>query len=575
MPSAPDADTTMDSGIGLVEGVVGLDSQLGAECQPALPLHLPPRASSAPRSDYATHGSIRPQRGTPDSFFTAHDPGADARGRGRRHRPEAVLRSRPLTVHAQPRSFPAAKQHQSRSPSPRTPRSRTPHEKRPQRPHHARVRTDSSPFRRPSSSATSRSRPYAAPTKAYATACPYGHPYAYQYTHDPYAHGYYPQYDPNPYAPTAYAYPTPLVLQNPFDVSSINKNTPTLPLHTSESSGSLSTRHTILAFLFLTLPYQLYLTLPLLHIPRLYFARFQLLLEDTALSAEDAAYLASAPPAASALPAHLVNFRYAWDAFLDRLVREYAAMGILGALILFTISISTFSSKLLPSDSTATRTLLLLSALCALLALVFAGAYALLLGGGAMRRVLVPGRLAAHPGRIFEFWNIWIVLSLPVLWVTWSLTLLIASLTLTVWHPPTDSHSPSSPPLVSTIQIVFTTLLGLGVSLLFLAVWTFHALAAPPPPSSSLPHVTGPDSDANGNAWHPTVPVGLHSGMHIGTGPAPVVPSSRPLIFDPWERTLSAPPPALSSLPHASGPGPDSDANGNGVEQRWHPAMPV
>ncbi|KAJ7056079.1 hypothetical protein C8F01DRAFT_376116 [Mycena amicta] len=416
------------------------------------------------------------------------------------HRPEVLLRSRPITVHSpytQAAGFPR-KASRSRSVSrPAQESVPAPPQKAPQR-----VRTDSSFARRPSSSRVSHRSQARHPQTPYDPHAYSYHYYGYPYpTHDrstyPYGH---PQ--------TSHAERHPFVAHDPFGLRlPVRAQPETLPMYnvpsasslhaaraTSENASSITSSVSSLATLpqrpagsfvalkllyliFIAFPHQLYLHLLLLRIPHLYFSRIALLFEDAGLSKEDLPIL-SATRDINAVP-HLVNFHYAWDAFLDTLVKEWKAQAVISALLLSAI-LSLLQLSLI-TDSIS-RTTALLALICALLSVSFASIYVFQFGGGAIRKIWKAAKIAEeaqkqeHRISISIIWNTWIFLAVPAIWFAWSIILFLASITIFVWRTYTLSHPFETPTRTRTIAgaIALSAVLLIGVVCLCGVLWTFR-----------------------------------------------------------------------------------------------------
>ncbi|KAF7292060.1 Ankyrin repeat-containing protein [Mycena indigotica] len=449
-----------------------------------------PRASSAPGSDYASFSS-KALTPTPDALRSGR-----GRGPGNSHRPEALLRSRPLTVHspyaAGPSNFPRSAASRSRSPSRAQARSRSPSGSTHQKPHQKgrrpfpfRTRTDSSPFARgPSSSRVSHASRFGR----------FGHQPTYAY--DPYAsHPYY--YYGYPYenanAAAGQSEREPFIARNPFRLRFRTENTrEILPLYhgstsssdTSAPSAKISRLHQVwtallsaVSLLLVALPHQLCLHLLLLRLPHLYFGRVASLFEDSNFSARDIPILLSVRDIAT-VP-HLVNLRYGWDALLDGLLREWKAQTVVSALFLSTtLSLFQISSSI----DHVSRTIAVLSLLCALFSICLSSLYIVHFGGGPLRAIRNAAKLAeearqSHPSQI---WNTWVVLALPAVWFAWSVLLFLTSITIFVWQMYTTAR-PSSPQaphdqLALGTAVAFCVVLSLGLASLVSALLKFQHL---------------------------------------------------------------------------------------------------
>ncbi|KAF7318442.1 Ankyrin repeat-containing protein [Mycena chlorophos] len=217
-------------------------------------------------------------------------------------------------------------------------------------------------------------------------------------------------------------------------------------------------------------------------------------LEESGLSADDLPLLLSRATLIYSFP-HAIHFRYAWDSFVDTLVREWKAQALVSALLtsyaeffLANADILMGSSALLSLVQLSTnydpisRTLTLLALLCALINLSFAALYIVHFATGPCRRVLNAARLAqALQNRqltpsISMLWNPCIFLALPSIWFAWTVLLFLASLMVFTWRtylsemPPTSSVDRQTDRLVAALLLC--AVLVVAVIGLLLVLWT-------------------------------------------------------------------------------------------------------
>ncbi|OAX34449.1 hypothetical protein K503DRAFT_774526 [Rhizopogon vinicolor AM-OR11-026] len=245
-------------------------------------------------------------------------------------------------------------------------------------------------------------------------------------------------------------------------------------------------------FLMDTLPRQTYLHL-LLRLPSLYFSRIARVYEDAELSRPDIQRLIDAcapqphltsspiPPGAHyhpqpALPLAdewttanvspaLVRFKNSWEAFIDSLLREWKTLNLVSALLLSAI-LSMFQNTQMSQDPVV-RTAALLSLTSALMSLSFGCVY--IVRFGTMRSMYKATRWAeeARQTTTFIWWNVWVLLAMPAVWLAWAMFFFITAILAFVWRYGSSSD-PADPASLSTAaelapRIAVTSLFVLGL----------------------------------------------------------------------------------------------------------------
>ncbi|KAG1800327.1 uncharacterized protein HD556DRAFT_1230443 [Suillus plorans] len=257
-------------------------------------------------------------------------------------------------------------------------------------------------------------------------------------------------------------------------------------------------------FLMDTLPRQIYLHL-LLRLPSLYFSRIARIYQDAELSRPDIERLIEAcasqvpNPTSSPIPpgAHyhpqpalpladewtianvspaLIRFKHSWEAFIDSLLREWKTLNLVSALLLSAI-LSMFQNTMMAQDPVI-RTAALLSLTSALMSLFFGCIY--IVRFGTMRSMYKATRWAeeARKTTTFIWWNVWVLLAMPAVWLAWSMCFFIAAILSFVWRSDssTDNTSPAplSPTAVLGPRIAITALFIVGLIDFVLIVNTLH-----------------------------------------------------------------------------------------------------
>ncbi|KAJ7132407.1 hypothetical protein C8R44DRAFT_612552, partial [Mycena epipterygia] len=248
-------------------------------------------------------------------------------------------------------------------------------------------------------------------------------------------------------------------------------------------------------FLFETIPRQLYLHF-LLRIPSLYFTRVSRIFEDARLSLPDikrmararaeqwnpaenpawpAQFLSIQPPDQTApLPRSLLVFRSTWENFIDSLMREWKTLNIISVLLMSAIL------TMLQIDAAGhpiTRTSALFSLICSLMSLLYGCMY--IIRFGTMRKMHKASSFAteAQKGSTSIWWNVWVLLAMPAIWLSWSIILFFVTIMSFVWLSGSSQDATDfivSPRAALGPRIGLTVVFSLGVIYFVLIVRTFH-----------------------------------------------------------------------------------------------------
>ncbi|KAJ7065413.1 hypothetical protein C8F01DRAFT_982299, partial [Mycena amicta] len=248
-------------------------------------------------------------------------------------------------------------------------------------------------------------------------------------------------------------------------------------------------------FIFLDFaPRQLYMHL-LLRIPALYFSRVARIFEDAQLSLPDIKRMARAKAAQwnadsgrhqsrmiqaplhrdeEPLPPSLLIFRASWEGFIDALLREWKTFNVISVLLMSAIL------TLLQIDGTShpvTRTTALFSLLCALMSLLYGCMY--IIRFGTMRKMHKASSFAreAEKGTASTWWNVWVLLAMPAIWLSWSIITFFASIMSFIWLTGSSADIQTvllSPRAALGPRIGLTLVFALGIVYFCLIVREFH-----------------------------------------------------------------------------------------------------
>ncbi|KAJ7133440.1 hypothetical protein C8R44DRAFT_611067, partial [Mycena epipterygia] len=249
-----------------------------------------------------------------------------------------------------------------------------------------------------------------------------------------------------------------------------------------------------LFFILDSFPRQLYLHFHL-RIPSLYLSRVTRVFKDAQLSlpdikrmaratahewnSKDSAnggpfFLVQAYQDQMPLPRSVLNLRSSWEGFIDSLMREWKTLNIISVLLLSAIL------TMLQIDAAShplTRTTALFSLVCALMSLLYGCVY--IIRFGTMRKIHKANGFAnaASKNTTSIWWNIWVLLAMPAIWLSWSIIMFLTSILSFIWL--SGSVEDSINVVVSSRaalgpRVGLTFVFSLGLIYFVLIVRTFH-----------------------------------------------------------------------------------------------------
>ncbi|KAF9558383.1 hypothetical protein CPC08DRAFT_763958 [Agrocybe pediades] len=177
----------------------------------------------------------------------------------------------------------------------------------------------------------------------------------------------------------------------------------------------------------------------------------------------------------------LIRFKHSWEAFIDSLLREWKTLNVVSALLASAI-LTIFQIPQAEQDP-LTRTFALLSLICALLSLSYGCIY--IVRFGAMRSMFHASRWAeqAQKTKTSIWWNVWVLLATPAVWMAWSMLLFICSILSFVWRTGSVTDPDDRPPLSAQAalgpRIAITALLTLGMVYLGMIIKSLRKYGAP------------------------------------------------------------------------------------------------
>ncbi|KAF4600472.1 hypothetical protein EYR38_005101 [Pleurotus pulmonarius] len=161
----------------------------------------------------------------------------------------------------------------------------------------------------------------------------------------------------------------------------------------------------------------------------------------------------------------LVRFKNSWEVFIDSLLREWKTLNLVSALLLSAI-MTMFQVPDAAYDP-ITRTAALISMICALMSLTYGCIY--IVRFGTMRSMYRASRWAEEARKTYTviWWNAWILLAMPAVWLAWSLISFIVCILSFVWRTGStlDPHErdPMTPRQILGPRIAITAILVLGL----------------------------------------------------------------------------------------------------------------
>lgn len=254
-----------------------------------------------------------------------------------------------------------------------------------------------------------------------------------------------------------------------------------------------STFRSISAFLFQTIPTMLYLCL-LLRLPALYFSRVARVFENADLSQRDVDRMAvarvtqwgrdpiAAPPGVwqyepqpdEKVSVALLQFKSSWEHFVDTLLKEWKTLNVVSALL--TSAVLTILQIDTAAADPVVRTTALLALVCTLMSLLYGCLYIIRFGSMKAMHKASGWADEARQTTTNIAWNVWVMLAMPAVWLSWSIILFLVSIMTFVWRAgTTDERTQPSATYAQALapRIVISAVLAVGAIYFVLVVQTF------------------------------------------------------------------------------------------------------
>ncbi|PPQ90047.1 hypothetical protein CVT25_006340 [Psilocybe cyanescens] len=232
---------------------------------------------------------------------------------------------------------------------------------------------------------------------------------------------------------------------------------------------------------------QIYLLL-LLRLPTVYFSRVSAIFEESALTLSEIKQMALEASfdtkglhhvsqfQTSTIPIRYKRLDNSWNSFVNNILRDWNIYNVVAALILPAIL------TILQIDTAAQdpliRYTLLFSQVCAVVSLLHGCLYSIRFDSS-MRKTYKAAQWANEAQRTQTnlWWNIWVLLAMPAIWLGWSSIFYIIAIMSFVWRTDTQDSpppAPLSPHALLIVRILISLVLALGLASALLSLMTFH-----------------------------------------------------------------------------------------------------
>lgn len=234
-------------------------------------------------------------------------------------------------------------------------------------------------------------------------------------------------------------------------------------------------------WIFLTgiLPRQIYLHC-LLRLPYMYFSRVDQIFVDAQLSLEEIKELALQDSVnglvhrrkSTRMPRAYKRLKHNWEQFIDNLMREWKTLNIISGLLLSGI-LTIFQIEGVNSDP-LTRSASLCSLNCALLSLLYGCFFIIRFSG--MRRVYRAAEWAIEAQHDHNmFWNVWVMLAMPAIWLVWSILAYVAAVMSFMWRIRPGAAIAQIPPREEfALRVLICLIFAIGVVYALLIINTLR-----------------------------------------------------------------------------------------------------
>ncbi|KAI0666114.1 hypothetical protein C8Q78DRAFT_1072606 [Trametes maxima] len=172
----------------------------------------------------------------------------------------------------------------------------------------------------------------------------------------------------------------------------------------------------------------------------------------------------------------LARFKASWELFVDTLMREFKTFNLVSALLCTTI-LTIFQIEDAAADP-ITRWSSLMSLVFALMSLSYGCVY--IVQFGTMRSMDRASRWAdeAQKTRTAIWWNIWVLLATPAIWLAWSMISFCVAILSFVWRTGSsddqvDAVAPLTPRQALAVRVAISAVFAFGLFNFFMIIRTF------------------------------------------------------------------------------------------------------
>ncbi|KAF8872945.1 hypothetical protein BD779DRAFT_316434 [Infundibulicybe gibba] len=225
--------------------------------------------------------------------------------------------------------------------------------------------------------------------------------------------------------------------------------------------------------------------LALLRLPPIYFVRVGRVIHDAELSEEDVEEISVRSDDAWEVKTDwtdgrrtkLATFKSSWESFASSLIKEWKTFNVVSVLLLSSV---VAILQLQTDPSSACRISALMSLLSGLMSLLYGCLY--IVRFGTMKKMYSAIRYVKDAERTNNsvFWNAWVLIAMPAVWLSWSIIFFFVCILSYVWQDQTSNTNGcrttiSTPSLPA--QIVVSLVFSIGLVYFVMVVRVFNRYA--------------------------------------------------------------------------------------------------
>jgi len=175
------------------------------------------------------------------------------------------------------------------------------------------------------------------------------------------------------------------------------------------------------------------------------------------------------------MPLH-EDLKHAWDSFIDSLMQEWRMLNVISILVLSAIvAILQIQSAV---DDPFTRFSGLLSLICVFISVAYGCVYSIRFDTIRETRKAVEWTCEARNAKSSKFWNVSILLAMPLIWLAWSILIYLVCFLSFVWRTGTTPSSQSSPTVTAHDilgpRITISVIIAVALTCFILILTTFR-----------------------------------------------------------------------------------------------------